>query len=172
MPPACLSVRICFQLTIPYLDTILPHHERQGFLQQRYGFSCTCPLCVAQTPLATPTSHPTIQPRPEDLTRLFQRVVGVGLANGVKALKSFTAQARPTISQWSNYDHPLPSRVSQEALPTGLANCLKPEVVKEVTSMFEEAAGEADWRAACMAGMHVLAIYATAYGWRHPLVGK
>lgn len=38
--------------------------------------------------------------------------------------------------------------------------------------MFEESGAEADWRTACMAGMHVLAIYATVYGWRHPLVGE
>ena len=160
------------QLTVPYLDPILPHHERQGFLQERYGFSCTCPLCLAQTPLATPTSHPTIQPRPDDLTRLFQRVVGVGIASGVRTLKTFMPGLTSSPSQWAGFQAPLPSRIAQEAMPTALSNCLKPDVVREVTAMFEEAAAEADWRAACMAGMHVLAIYTTVYGWRHPLVGK
>ena len=160
------------QLTIPYLDPILPFHERQMFLQERYGFTCTCSLCTLQTPLPTPTSHPTMPPRPEDMNRLFQLVIGKGIATALANLKTLVTQPGFAVDQLGGFGLPLPSRISQERLPIGLINCLKPNVVQQLMELFGEATSEGNWQAACMAGMHVLAIYVPVYGWRHPLVGK
>lgn len=142
------------------------------FLQERYGFTCTCSLCTIQTPLATPTSHPTMQPRPEDMNRLFQLVIGKGIATALANLKTLVTQPAFHVDQLVGFGMPLPSRISQEKLPIGLINCLKPNVVQQLMELFGEATSEGNWQAACMAGMHVLAVYVPVYGWRHPLVGK
>jgi hypothetical protein len=77
-----------------------------------------------------------------------------------------------SLDSFMNSTSRLPSRVSQEKIPLALISCLRPDLVHELTDMFGETAAGGDWPAACMLGMHVLAIYVAVYGWRYPLVGE
>jgi hypothetical protein len=106
------------------------------------------------------------------MTRLFQLVVGKGIASGVNSVKTLASQPGFTADHLKTFGLPLPSRVTQEKLSIGSIHCLKPNIVQELTEMFGDASAEGKWQAACMAGMHVLAIYVPVYGWRHPLVGE
>jgi hypothetical protein len=66
----------------------------------------------------------------------------------------------------------LPSRVQMKSVPHDKISCLKADVVRELTGMFNEGVESEEWELARETGEHVLGIYVVVYGWRHPLVGE
>lgn len=166
-------------MTISYLDPILPVIDRQTYLKERYGFTCTCSLCTSQSQAfetgsapVPPAPAPLTQPQPDDLSALYRTVV----APAMELASSLAVQTLQTGSSTSSQPldalRRLPSRVQPDRLPPSLARCLQPDVVTELVTIFSQLTIEAEWRSAMLPGMHMVAVYATLYGWRHPLTGE
>lgn len=168
-----LMLECPFQVTIPYLDPILPLQDRQTFLQERYGFTCDCYLCKFQQSIPPSVLAQSGTATPEKLSDMFETYVKkrVDVLRCTCPYASFSefkvGQPLPERSM------PLfPSRVLMKAVPVDKLSCLKPDVVKELTSMFAETVEEEQWDLAKRTGEHILVIYGLVYGWRHPLVGE
>jgi SET and MYND domain-containing protein len=168
LEPAVAEKTSTTQLTITYLDPILPLVERQTFLQQRYGFTCKCPLCTYQESIPPSLRAQAPPPTPQALSKLFASVVGPALtqAKGQVADLLNGSSALDVLAELG-----LPTNVKLK-VPHGLLGCLKPEVVTELTSIYSDACAEGEWQVAAVTGCHILGIYVTTYGWRYPLVGE
>lgn len=187
LPPVYTDSRcvgwLFLQVTIPYLDPILPLTDRQTSLRLRYGFKCVCGLCKyqeassASSAAASNNKSGAVKPKPiqqpglKDLDELFQRVVARS-PGGLFQLIAGQQQQQQSPARRSSKTL-LPSRIRFDAIPAHLQPCLTSDTVKELSGGFQEsmhAGGE--WDMAATVGAHMLAIYAVVYGWRHPLVGK
>lgn len=158
-------------MTIPYLDPILPLQDRQTFLAERYGFTCTCPLCDFQASL--PPTVLTQEATPRKLGDMYDEYV----ARHMDPLRRETPYA-----PWTAFKPGgplpvrakpfLPSRIQMKNVPHDKVSCLRADIVRELTGMFSEGVESEEWELARETGEHVLGVYVVVYGWRHPLVGE
>ncbi len=103
---------------------------------------------------------------PEKLSRVFAGTIGGPLAAAGKVI-SGTTDFDAILSAIQLPSAPLVTKV-----PNSLLGCLKPQVITELSKMFEEAAGGAQWEVACVTGCHILGVYVAVYGWTYPLTGQ
>ncbi|KAJ9122758.1 hypothetical protein QFC24_004188 [Naganishia onofrii] len=160
------------QLTIPYIDAVLPLQERQTFLQERYGFTCECTLCKFQESVSPAVLAHAGTATPEKLSGLFTTYV----QKHVDALReicpySFNSGFRPGEPFPKRSTPYLPGRVTLSNIGVDKLVCLQPDVIKELNLMFEESTADHRWIIARIQGQHILTIYGILYGWRFPLVG-
>ncbi|TFK52419.1 hypothetical protein OE88DRAFT_1401683 [Heliocybe sulcata] len=135
------------EITIPYLDPAIPLDVRQHQLQSRYGFTCTCPLCLFQqsispVPLAPPTE-----------------------------LKTLEAALRLAIKPEGSEILTLPRGWDLPSLPERLYPLLHPTYLPALSETFSKASHEGDYLTALESGLTLLALYGTIYPVNYPLIG-
>ncbi|KAJ9101822.1 hypothetical protein QFC21_003161 [Naganishia friedmannii] len=160
------------QLTIPYIDALLPLQERQTFLQERYGFTCNCTLCKFQKSVSPAVLAQAGTANPEKLSELFTTFV----EKHVDVLRvicpySFISGFKPGEPYPKRSTQFLPGRVTLSKVGVDKLVCFQPDVIKELNLMFSESTENQSWIIARIQGEHILAIYGILYGWRFPLVG-
>ncbi|KAJ2908877.1 hypothetical protein GGI21_002443 [Coemansia aciculifera] len=165
---ALTDIRSGDEISLAYVDGLLPRSQRQKELSAVYFFDCKCIRCSGQAPRALidelmdrkpeqeklPSALPTDFAMPAAVDGWALKVVAVLLANAGDSLmlEAVRGQLARDVS-FVAYSH---WRECQD-------ECLDRVAANE---------SDAQWPWAAAAALHVLAFYALAYPPTHPLVGR
>ncbi|KZT23432.1 SET domain-containing protein [Neolentinus lepideus HHB14362 ss-1] len=144
---AISEIRKDEEITIPYLDPAIPLDARQHQLRSRYGFACTCPLCLFQQSIS-----PIPLAAPSDLKSLEATL---RLETKVDDTETLTLSRNWNLPSLQEHLYPL----------------LHPAYLPALSETFSKASHEGDYPIALESGLTLLAWYATVYPRNYPLIG-